>query len=192
MWIIPPLENHANSARHDESKRSRTTPSISMRPTLATSMRLRVGTYNLLCPTYGVKWGEREACLDWRSKDEHGLSNWEQRWPALRRVIQAAPWDLLALEELEDSTRADVEAACDGLGLRLAWFPHAGRSDALGLADDPRALRAEESVHRNYPSDAPTATSGRVDFRHLATGQPACREGGGRGESFVHLDARPV
>ena len=47
-------------------------------------MRLRVGTYNLLCPTYGVKWGEREACLDWRSKDEHGLSNWEQRWPALR------------------------------------------------------------------------------------------------------------
>ena len=109
-------------------------------------MRLRVGTYNLLCPTYGVKWGEREACLDWRSKDEHGLSNWEQRWPALRRVIQAAPWDLLALEELEDSTRADVEAACDGLGLRLAWFPHAGRSDALGLAYDPRALCAEESA----------------------------------------------
>jgi len=37
-----------------------------MRPTLATSMRLRVGTYNLLCPTYGVKWGEREymQCLN--------------------------------------------------------------------------------------------------------------------------------
>ena len=142
-----------------------------MRPTLATSMRLRVGTYNLLCPTYGVKWGEREACLDWRSKEEHGLSNWEQRWPALRRVIQAAPWDLLALEELEDSTRADVEAACDGLGLRLAWFPHAGRSDALGLAYDPRALRAGASAHRDYPSDAPAATSGRLDFRHLATGR---------------------
>ena len=32
----------------------------------ATSMRLRVGTYNLLCPTYGVKWGEREymQCLN--------------------------------------------------------------------------------------------------------------------------------
>ena len=94
----------------------------STQPSL-TSMRLRVGTYNLLCPTYGVKWGEREACLDWRSKHEHGLSNWELRWPALLRVIQAAPWDLLALEELEDGTRADVEAACDGLGLRLVWFP---------------------------------------------------------------------
>ena len=140
-----------------------------MRPTLATSMRLRVGTYNLLCPTYGVKWGEREACLDWRSKDEHGLSNWEQRWPALRRVIQAAPWDLLALEELEDSTRADVEAACDGLGLRLAWFPHAGRSDALGLAYDPRALSAEESAHRDlvlsvaFSPDGKTIVSGSRD-----------------------------
>ena len=142
----------------------------STQPSL-TSMRLRVGTYNLLCPTYGVKWGEREACLDWRSKHEHGLSNWELRWPALLRVIQAAPWDLLALEELEDGTRADVEAACDGLGLRLVWFPHPGRCDALGLAYNPQALRAEESASRGYPTGAPRATSGRVDFRHLQTGR---------------------
>ncbi len=41
--------------------------------------RIRVGQYNVLCPTYGVKWGEREAFFDWKSKDDFGGSNWDLR-----------------------------------------------------------------------------------------------------------------
>ena len=62
--------------------------------------RLRVGTYNLLCPFYGLKWGEREACVDWKSNEEHGGSNWPQRWPALLRNLGVAPLDVLALQEV--------------------------------------------------------------------------------------------
>ena len=133
--------------------------------------RFRVGQYNLLCPTYGVKWGEREACVGWKSRDNHGGSNWQRRWPALLRVLKEAPWDLLALEELEDSIRPDVEAGLDALGLRLHWFPHPGRDDALGLAYNPDVFRAAAACSRGYPAASPRATSGRIDFHHHASGR---------------------
>ena len=73
-------------------------------------IEIKVGQYNLLCPAYGVKWGEREACTDWVSKEEHGGSNWTQRLPAINRLLGSVPWDVLALEELEARGRQGVTA----------------------------------------------------------------------------------
>ena len=98
------------------------------------TLTLRCGQYNLLCPAYGVKWGEREACDAWVSKQEHGGSNWSRRWPALRRVLDCAEWDVLALQELEANTFADVQQGLMAQGLELLSFPHPGREDALGIA----------------------------------------------------------
>lgn len=135
-------------------------------------MQLTIGQYNLLCPVYGVKWGEREACLDWKSMSDHGASNWEKRWPALLRVMSAASWDLLALEELEDSTREDVEGGLTNLGLELVWFNHPGREDALGIAYNPMVLRIINITAHHYPIDNPRAAIGCVDFRHVKTQSP--------------------
>jgi hypothetical protein len=140
--------------------------------TAARELRLRVGQYNLLCPTYGVKHGEREACAAWTSKTEHGASNWPQRWPALQRVLQrGAPWGLLLLEELEDATRADVTDTLNALGLALVWFDHPGRADALGIAYDETAFRPVATASRPYPPDHPKVVSGRVDLTHTPSGQ---------------------
>ena len=40
--------------------------------TMQQSTPFRIGQFNVLCPSYGVKWGEREACADWKTKEEHG------------------------------------------------------------------------------------------------------------------------
>jgi len=134
-------------------------------------LSLLVGQYNLLCPTYGVKWGEREACEGWVSKSEHGGSNWARRWPALKRVLHCARWDVLTLEELEGSTRADVTQALGAIGMALVWFDHPGRADALGIAYNTEAFTLLAESTRHYPLDNPKSTSGRVDLSHTPSGR---------------------
>ena len=126
-----------------------------------TKTAIRVGQYNVLCPAYGVKWGEREACLDWHSETSHGASNWSIRWPALLRVIGSAKWDILALEEIEDSVRDDVTTGTKELGLNLVWFDHPARLDALGLCYSPEVFSV-----RGISSRGAKATVGRVDLLH--------------------------
>lgn len=138
----------------------------------AAAFRLLAGQYNVLCPAYGVKWGEREACEAWVSKHEHGGSNWAKRWPALRRVLGAATWDVLTLEELEDSIRVDVGSALENMGINLMWFHHPGRDDALGIAYNAAVLSPVAQATRPWPPVDPKATTGRVDLRHLRSGQP--------------------
>ena len=138
----------------------------------AARLKLLVGQYNLLCPTYGLKWGEREACREWKSKTEHGGSNWPERWPALRRVLCSASWDLLTLQELEDTTCADVLKALGDMGLGLVYFEHPGRQDAIGIAYNAATFTLQAKATREYPQDAPYATTGRVDLCHVATGTP--------------------
>jgi len=135
-----------------------------------TRIPFRIGQFNLLCPTYGVKWGEREACVDWRSKEEHGGSNWEQRWPALLRILTAASCDVIALQELEDSMRSSLEDGLRSIGLTLAWFPHPGRADAVGIAFKTDDFSIENTACKDFPLDDPKATSGLVDLRHQPTG----------------------
>ena len=94
---------------------------------------VRVGQFNILCPTYGVKWGEREACLEWKTKDDHGGSNWEVRWPAILRILKSAPWDILTLEELEESIRPvacglTVHSQCLRTHARMRARAHTHRS----------------------------------------------------------------
>jgi hypothetical protein len=131
-------------------------------------MRFRVGQFNLLCPTYGLKWGEREACLEWRSTREHGDSNWHLRWPALLRILTLAQCDILALEELEESTQPAVTEGLAELGLSLEVFPHPRRRDALGLAFNPNVFRLERRESRGYPSEEPVSASGLIDLRHTS------------------------
>ena len=138
----------------------------------AASLRLLAGQYNLLCPAYGVKWSEREACKDWGGKDDHGGSNWDVRWPALRRIIASAPWDVLALEELQTGdTRDDVVTALGDIGMRLIWFDHPGREDALGIAYKTATLSPIGQASRPFPAEDPKATTGRVDLQHSPSGQ---------------------
>jgi endonuclease/exonuclease/phosphatase family metal-dependent hydrolase len=134
-------------------------------------LTLRVATYNLLCPSYGLKWGEREACLDWKSPQVHGPSSWSARWPALLRVMQSAIWDVLVLQEIEPSTQPDIAAGIEALGLHLEPFKHPGRADGLAIAFDPDKFELESRCQRDYPRPPSQlyATSGRLDLR-LRTG----------------------
>ena len=99
-----------------------------------TSASLRVGQFNVLCPAYGLKWGEREACLDWVSNEDHGGSNWDLRWPAILRCLRTCAWSVLALEELEESVRPSIEQGLESIGLQLICFDHPGREDGIGIA----------------------------------------------------------
>ena len=130
----------------------------------------RIGQFNVLCPTYGVKWGEREACRDWKCKDEHGGSNWEARWPAILRILAASSSDVLALQEVEESVRPVMEESLRSIGLELAWFSHPGRADAVGTAFKTDEFSLNNSASRDFPRDDPKATSGRVDLCHRGTG----------------------
>jgi len=122
---------------------------------------IRVGQYNVLCPTYGVKWHEREACNDYRSKIDHGGSNWSTRWPALLRVIGSAKWDILTLEEIEESTRDDITTGIKNLGLELIWFKHPKRKDAVGICYRPEVFDKLGKSQRGE-----FATVGRADLLH--------------------------
>lgn len=155
------------------------------------SKSLRIGQYNLLCPVYGVKWGEREACLDWKSKDDHGGSNWSLRWPALLRNISRCHFDVLTLEEAEDCIKADCEAGFTALGMKSNWFAHPGRQDCLGIAWDPKTLEMKTSTIREWPKEEPKASSGRMDFMHVVTGKHVrvlvTHQRGGKAEQLQDL-----
>ena len=67
------------------------------------------------------------------------ISNWEDRWPAILRALDA-PWDILALQEVEEATRESVVEGMAGLGLLVEWFEHPGRADGVAIAYDPRVF----------------------------------------------------
>lgn len=81
-----------------------------------------------------------------------------------------APWDILALQELQSSTRSSVEAGLELMGLELVYFEHPGREDALGIAYSAKQFSLESCAERHFPPTDPKATSGLVDLRHKDTG----------------------
>merc|ERR1719253_2331325 len=92
-------------------------------------LEVRVCQYNLLSPTYAVKWREREGM------DPEGQSNWAVRWPALLRNLEGA-WDFACLQEVEDGTLEDVQAGFPPG--RLRFHQHPKRSDGLAIVVDER------------------------------------------------------
>jgi hypothetical protein len=92
------------------------------------SLKLRVGTYNVLSPTYALEQQDREGikpAVVGHGKKPVDISNWEDRWPAILRALDA-PWDILALQEVEEATRESVVEGMAGLGLLVEWFEHPG------------------------------------------------------------------
>eukprot|EP01062_Namystynia_karyoxenos_P024911 TRINITY_DN19750_c0_g1_i1.p1 TRINITY_DN19750_c0_g1~~TRINITY_DN19750_c0_g1_i1.p1 ORF type:complete len:305 (+),score=65.67 TRINITY_DN19750_c0_g1_i1:133-915(+) len=123
---------------------------------------LRVCQFNLLCPAYGVKWGELEACVDASAPPERRQCNWAARWPALRRLLSMAQWDVLCMQELQEATLPSVRSATDELGMELRVWNHPGREDALGVAFRRSSLSCErESVAVHGP-----AATGVLDLTH--------------------------
>mmetsp|Transcript_31644 Transcript_31644/g.58139 ORF Transcript_31644/g.58139 Transcript_31644/m.58139 type:complete len:332 (-) Transcript_31644:10-1005(-) len=98
---------------------------------------ISIGCYNLLCPTYGVKWKEREAMND------EGTSNWAQRWPVMAGILQRAHLDIVCLQEVE---QAEVEGITRDLGpeYKVYFFKHKVRPpDGVMLAVRSSAFSAD-------------------------------------------------
>eukprot|EP01065_Artemidia_motanka_P010227 TRINITY_DN15397_c0_g1_i1.p1 TRINITY_DN15397_c0_g1~~TRINITY_DN15397_c0_g1_i1.p1 ORF type:complete len:320 (+),score=96.93 TRINITY_DN15397_c0_g1_i1:115-960(+) len=133
--------------------------------------RISVGQFNVLCPAYALRWGEREGCVDHTAPQARRVCNWRQRWPALRRVLTSARWDVLTLQELQEATLPDVSSALSSCGMRLCYHKHPARFDGLGVAY--RSDVFEELSNDALPFSGYTVTA-RVDLRHRETGK-VCR-----------------
>eukprot|EP00442_Polarella_glacialis_P011264 CAMPEP_0115156674 /NCGR_PEP_ID=MMETSP0227-20121206/68588_1 /TAXON_ID=89957 /ORGANISM="Polarella glacialis, Strain CCMP 1383" /LENGTH=283 /DNA_ID=CAMNT_0002567901 /DNA_START=61 /DNA_END=912 /DNA_ORIENTATION=- len=66
-----------------------------------------VGCYNVLCPTYAVKWNEREGV------GPDGTSNWSERWAVMQDILTRASFDVVCLQEVE---QLDAESIAASLG----------------------------------------------------------------------------
>jgi len=120
-----------------------------------------VGSYNVLCSTYAVKWGEREGV------GPDGLTNWALRWPVMQGYIGRAQWDLLCLQEVEHTDVGDISA---GLGeeYQTFYFKHPSRPpDGVMIAvrsdtwENPKVL---ELQHKGV-------AFGLVDVTHRRSGR---------------------
>merc|ERR1712167_455783 len=119
-----------------------------------------VGSYNVLCSTYAVKWCEREGV------GPDGASNWSARWPAMRDIIARARWDLVCLQEVEHT---DVEEIAGGLGdaYRTQYFKHVKRPpDGLLIAVRREAF---EDAHVFGQMQYNGVAFGRVDLIHRSS-----------------------
>jgi len=140
-----------------------------------------VGCFNLLSPTYAVKWDEREG------KGPDGSSNWAQRWPLLCNFILRAHWDLVCLQEVEAAEQERIQADL-GSGYQSFYFKHEKRPpDGLMIAvrtDVWENAASQEIQHGGV-------AFGLVDVTHIMTGMRVrivtahCR--GGREEQLQAL-----
>lgn len=152
--------------------------------------RIRIGSFNILCPAYGLKWGEREACLEWTSKENHGGCNWNVRLPALLRLISSAECDVLALQEIQASCHLDLEIGLRSITtkLHLEWYNHPGRQDAVGIAFNPEKFDLEKSVSCPLRTVPRKVTNGSVDLVTKEGGQRirvvTTHQGGRRNEQL--------
>jgi len=141
-----------------------------------------VGSYNVLCSTYAVKWGEREGV------GPDGNSNWPARWPVMRDVILRASWDVVCLQEVEQADCGDIVS---GLGERYSchYFKHEVRPpDGVMIAVRADAFE-EPVVHAEAMYKG--CAFGRADLVHRVTGRRVrvltshCR--GGNAEQLAAL-----
>lgn len=120
-----------------------------------------VGCYNLLCPTYAVKWREREGVA------EDGSSNWLARWAVMQDILRRARWDVVCLQEVEYT---EVASIMHGLGPEYCafYFKHAKRPpDGVMIAVRRAVFDSQYApAERQYRG----AVFGRVDLVHTASG----------------------
>mmetsp|Transcript_6009 Transcript_6009/g.14353 ORF Transcript_6009/g.14353 Transcript_6009/m.14353 type:complete len:296 (+) Transcript_6009:11-898(+) len=124
---------------------------------------LYVATYNVLCPVYGVKWAEREACLD--HKAEERASNWDVRWPALKRNLALGRWDVVCIQEAQDVTRRHLEQAATEMEMEFCFVPHQKRKDALAMMYRPSRLELVKHDVRDFCG----SSTGLLELRDLCT-----------------------
>merc|ERR1719353_1020175 len=77
------LKSQTSTISGEAESRQRTQP-------INAQVRLDVGTYNLLCETYALKWDEREGV------GPNGKSNWNVRWLAMANILLHADLDVVA------------------------------------------------------------------------------------------------
>lgn len=120
-----------------------------------------VGCYNVLCPTYAVKWGEREGMGPDRA------NNWSSRWPVMQDIIQRANWDICCLQEVEV---ADMNDILTGFGDQYSsyYFKHAKRPpDGVLIAVRRDAFECVGATEIQWRG---SVAFGRVDLRHRSSG----------------------
>ena len=66
-------------------------------------INIRIGQYNILSPTYGIKWKEREALT------KNGEDNWHLRVNVIIDILQNSDCDIIALQEVEKNTILDLK-----------------------------------------------------------------------------------
>ncbi|CAE7837665.1 Calm4, partial [Symbiodinium necroappetens] len=133
-------------------------------------------TYNLLCPTYAVKWKEQQGMA------ADGSSNWPVRWPVMRDILQRGQFDVLCLQEVEN-TELDSIVADLGSGYRAKYFKHSRRPpDGLLIAVKSSAFKASPEwilgEHQGFALggvdlEHPCGAKIRVVTGHMKGGRPA-------------------
>lgn len=143
-----------------------------------------VGCYNVLCPTYAIKWNEREG------KDAAGESNWDLRWPVMQGIISRACWDVLCLQEVEHDLVPAIVGAIAAGGYEAHYFKHEKRPPDGVLIAFRKAAFTELAVR---PGAFGGAAFGCVDLMHSASGRQVrvvnshCR--GGNADQLAALAA---
>ncbi|CAE7216648.1 Calm4 [Symbiodinium microadriaticum] len=128
-------------------------------------------TYNLLCPTYAVKWKEQQGMA------ADGSSNWPVRWPVMRDILQRGQFDVLCLQEVEN-TELDSIVADLGSRYRAKYFKHSRRPpDGLLIAVKSSAFKASPEwilgEHQGVDLEHPCGAKIRVVTGHMKGGRPA-------------------
>eukprot|EP00434_Breviolum_minutum_P012568 symbB.v1.2.011073.t1/scaffold738.1/size167167/7 len=144
---------------------------------------LSVGSYNLLCPTYAVKWKELQGM------DANGNSNWALRWPAMRDILKQAQFDVLCLQEVE---RTDLDSIVADLGPEYTsqYFKH----PVAGRPPDGLVIAVKKTVCASAPSWSERDFKGKVifgglDFEHPCGARIRVVTGHMRGRNQEQLDA---
>lgn len=122
-----------------------------------------VGSYNVLCPEYALKWGEREGV------GRDGACNWSLRWPVMLEILGRVGLDVVCLQEVPEADAADV---ADGLAAHdydAVYFKHDNRPpDGLMIAVRRNVWRGPVLSHSEVQHNG--VAFGQVDLVHEASG----------------------
>eukprot|EP00435_Cladocopium_sp_Y103_P045112 s2248_g12.t2 len=144
---------------------------------------LSVGSYNVLCTTYALKWKEQQGM------DANGNSNWALRWPVMRDILKQASFDVLCLQEVE---KTDVDSIVADLGpeYKSHYFKHPEK----GRPPDGLLIAVKSSVCASAPFWSERDFKGKVifggvDFQHPCGARIRVITGHMRGRNQEQLDA---
>ncbi|CAK9114733.1 unnamed protein product [Durusdinium trenchii] len=118
-----------------------------------TAPSFTVGSYNVLCTTYALKWKELQGM------DANGNSNWSLRWPVMRDILRRAQLDVICLQEVE---KTDVERIVADLGPE--YTSHYFKHPEEGRPPDGLLIAVKTSCTCASPSWSQCDFKGKVIF----------------------------